>query len=452
MKRRTSLYLIGSLVTGFTLTTQADSNAVDPPLYSPPRSRFDIDELKQLLDQRDIEGAIQLVEVRWKEQYEDYYQGKLTLTLLSTATISQRLQNLFRQTGKRTALIYVVPTPEHLELILLTPGLPPNHQRVTAANRERLLQTVNALREGIVLQSRARSRYLEPSQQLYQWLIAPLASSLQTHQIDTLMFCLGNGLRTLPLAALHDGQEFLVERYNLAIIPAFNLLDHRPVSLKDAKVLAMGASEFEDKPPLPAVPLELATITTNLWTGEVLLNQKFTPANLRSQRQKQTYRIVHLATHADFAPGSSANSYIQFWDQRLSINLVHNLGLRFPEVQLLVLSACQTAIGDLQAELGFAGLAVMSGSRAALASLWHVSDLGTLLLMTEFYQNLRTINKSEALRKSQIAMLKNQITTQNEIAAVSRADAISTDLERIQNTDFSHPYFWAAFTIIGNPW
>jgi CHAT domain-containing protein len=452
MKRRTSLYLISSLVTGFTLTTQTGINAVEPPIYPPPRSRLDVDELKQLLDRRDIESAIQLVEARWKEQYEDYYQGKLTLSLLSTETISQRLQNLFRQTGKRTALIYAVPTPEYLELMVLTPGMPPSHQRVSTANRERLLQTVKALREGIVLQARARSRYLESGQQLYQWLIAPLESGFQRHQIDTLMFCLGNGLRTLPLAALHDGKQFLVERYNLAIIPAFNLLDHRPVLLKNAKVLAMGASEFADKPPLPAVPLELATIATQLWPGDVLLNQQFTPANLRAQRQKQLYRVVHLATHADFAPGSSSNSYIQFWDQRLSIALIHNLGLRFPEVQLLVLSACQTAIGDLQAELGFAGLAVMSGSRAALASLWHVSDLGTLLLMTEFYQNLRTVNKSEALRKSQIAMLKNQITTQNEIAAVSRAGTISTNLEMIQNTDFSHPYFWAAFTIIGNPW
>ncbi|MDX2241378.1 MAG: CHAT domain-containing protein [Leptolyngbyaceae cyanobacterium bins.302] len=452
MKRRTSLYLMGSMVTGFTLALKPHPYAAEPPTYTPVRSRFDVEKLEQLLDRKDVTGAIQLVEQGWKQQYEEYYRGELTLRLLSTETISQRLQTLFRQTGKRSALIYAIPAPNHLELIFLAPGETPVHRRVPAAHREVLLQTVKALREGIVLSPRTASRYLTPGQQIYQWLISPLESDLRANRIDTLVFCLGSGLRTVPLAALHDGNQFLIEKYNLGIIPAFNLVDHRPVSLRNAKVLAMGASEFDDKPPLPSVPLELTAIATNLWTGDVLLNQDFTPANLRSYRQKQLYRIVHLATHADFAPGSISSSYIQFWDQRLSIDLVQNLSLRFPEVQLLVLSACQTAIGDLQAELGFAGLAIMSGCRAALASLWQVSDVGTLLLMTEFYRQLKTANKSEALRQAQIALLTQKAQSQSTIATVSRANSIPVDLETIQNADFSHPYFWAAFTVIGNAW
>ncbi len=147
------------------------------------------------------------------------------------------------------------------------------------------------------------------------------------------------------------------------MIPAFNLLDPRSTELRGAKVLAMGASKFEEQSPLPAVPLELETIAKTLWQGEVLLNQNFTLANLQTHRARFPYSIVHLATHADFAPGSISNSYIQFWDKRLSLNRVRDLGLRSPPVQLLVLSACRTAVGNPQAELGFAGLAVMSGSK-----------------------------------------------------------------------------------------
>ena len=259
-------------------------------------------------------------------------------------------------------------------------------------------------------------------------------------------------MRTAPLAALHDGDRFLIEKYNLAIIPAFNLLDSRPVSLKGAKVLAMGASDFEEQSPLPFVPLELTTIAQYLWSGDVLLNRDFTLENLRAYRTKQLYRIVHLATHADFAPGSILDSYIQFSDQRLTPNRFRELSLSYPEVQLLVLSACRTAVGNTQAELGFAGLAVMSGSRAAIASLWQVSDAGTLALMTEFYRQLKTSNKTEALRRTQIAMLSKQMSLKNNIALRSRTNSLSSDLSDSQINDVSHPYYWAAFTVIGNAW
>ncbi|MGV0024905.1 CHAT domain-containing protein [Phormidesmis priestleyi] len=424
----TSLMLFIPALTGQALTYAAE------PTARLPASRLDVEKLKQLLDRRDIAGAIRLIEQGWQKQYEDYYQGQLTTQLLKADAISQRLTDLFRLTGKRSALVYVVPTPNHLELILVPPGARPIHRRVLV-KRDALLEVVKSFRDGVMDPASSRSAYLPPARQLYQLMISPLERELKTYRIDTLVFCLGGGLRTIPLAALHDGDRFLIEKYNLAIIPAFNLLNYRPVSLKGAKVLAMGASKFEEQSPLPFVPLELTTIAKNLWSGDVLLNQNFTIANLQAYRKKQLYRIVHLATHADFAPGSIQDSYIQFWDRRLSPDRFRELSLSHPEVQLLVLSACQTAVGNPQAELGFAGLAVMSGSRAAIASLWHVSDVGTLALMTEFYRQLRTSNKTEALRQAQIAMLSKRIRLRSSV-----------------KSDASHPYYWAAFTVIGNAW
>jgi CHAT domain-containing protein len=206
-------------------------------------------------------------------------------------------------------------------------------------------------------------------------------------------------LRSIPLAALHSGQEFLVEKYSISLMPSLSLTDSHYRDIKDSQVMAMGVSQFTDQKPLPAVPVELSVITEQLWKGKSFLNQAFTLENLRLQRQQQRFGIVHLATHAEFEPGAADNSYLQLWDTKLRLKQLQQLDWGEPPVDLLVLSACRTAIGNEQAELGFAGLAVQAGVKSALASLWYVSDEGTLALMSEFYQQLRIAPiKSEALR------------------------------------------------------
>jgi CHAT domain-containing protein len=122
---------------------------------------------------------------------------------------------------------------------------------------------------------------------------------------------------------------------------------------------------------------------------------------------------------------------------------------------MLVLSACRTALGDLNAELGFAGLAVQSGAKAAVASLWSVDDAGTLLLMTNFYQHLKTsVTKAEALRQAQLAMLYRQAYQQsNSVMRTIPQASLPLGLQNSDNeADLAHPYYWAAFTMIGNPW
>ncbi|MDY7023150.1 MAG: CHAT domain-containing protein, partial [Cyanobacteriota bacterium] len=196
-----------------------------------------------------------------------------------------------------------------------------------------------------------------------------------------------------------------------------------------------------------------------IWQGEALLNQDFTLENLQKKRNQKSFEIIHLATHANF--NSQQDSYIQFWDDKLSLDQLRELEwYKQPQVELLVLSACRTALGNNQeaeTEMGFAGLAYRAGVKSALASLWRVSDLGTLGLMVEFYEQLKSSPiKAEALRKAQLALLRGEVRMEGDsLQQTLRSTSLPTPLTLSQSTstqDFSHPYYWAGFTMIGSPW
>jgi CHAT domain-containing protein len=414
---------------------------------------LDGQKLQRSLDRQNLVDAIRQVELGWQYQYETYYEGKLKSQYFELPEIQQQLAKIDRLTKTKSALLYAVPRPDSLHLILVTATGLPVHKTVTAANAKNLTEVAKNLRLNVVNPQTTSSEYLPPAQELDRWLIQPVTVDLKAQKIDTILFCLGTGLRGLPLAALHDGRQFLAERYNLAIIPAFNLLEHRSTALQGLRVLAMGADKFTDNDNLPAVPLELATITQpGFWQGQVLLNEAFTLKQFQQARSQTAYGIVHLATHADISAKSVKDSYLEFWDRRLKLNEVRDLRLDKPAVQLLVLSACRTALGTPNAELGFAGLAVQSGAKAVLASLWSVDDVGTLVLMSDFYRQLKTAPlKSTALRSTQIAMLKGTLRLGNSSIRRVRG-RLPAELQSFQDRDLSHPYYWAAFTTIGNPW
>ncbi|MBE9122642.1 CHAT domain-containing protein [Tychonema sp. LEGE 07199] len=358
--------------------------------------------------------------------------------------------------------ISALPNGEHLELVLVTANAQPMRVLIPATTRWQVLQLADALQTEITNPRRRNSiSYLDAAQKLYRWLIAPFAGELAALKINNLIVIPAAGLRSVPFAALHDGKQFLVEKYSLSVMPSLSLTDIRYDNITDDEVLAMGASVFKDKAPLPAVPVELESIAPPT-RGKSFLNQDFTLANLQAQRANQPFGIIHLATHSEFQPGEPKNSYIQLWDTKLRLDQMRQLRWNEPPVHLLVLSACSTALGDEEAELGFAGLAVASGARSALASLWEVSDEGTLGLMTEFYRLLRTprsggnlMIKAEALRWAQLQMLRGRVRIQDGMLRVEGlAEAIVLPPEIAARGDriLSHPYYWAAFTMIGNPW
>jgi len=430
------------------------------------------------LDEGDITNAIALLEQMFTQQYQFHLRlpknsfmsflpgqiGNLNL-LINIDEIQSELRKLHTQTGFKPAIIYILSRPEQLDLILVPPDTKPIYRAVRSAPNLQLIQQLQTFRMQIAnpIQTRTQS-YRRSAEVLHQWLITPLEPDLKRLQINTLIFALDEGLRATPLAALHDGQTFLVERYNLSLIPSFNLVNPQYGDVRNAKVLAMGASQFVNQSPLPAVPIELAAIvgaaqmstspTPGLWSGRSFLNQDFTLANLQQQHQQQPTGVIHLATHAEFQPGQLDNSYIQLWDQKLLLSQLRQLGWADAAVELLVLSACQTALGDRDAELGFGGLAVQAGVKTAVGSLWSVSDEGTLALIQAFYRQLRqTSIKAEALRQAQLELIKGKIRIeQGRLITANEAIPLPSELTKVQNTNLSHPYYWSAFTIIGSPW
>jgi CHAT domain-containing protein len=426
----------------------------------------------------DPPNAIQLQEEFQAVEIQNYLGIELYGNNPPPEEIANSLSVLNRQTGKKTALIYISAVKNEIVTFAILPNATESQQsnngsaknnlplketptvlNRVAIPRAILLETVKAFQEEVSDEFAVGDReYIKPSQQLYQWLIAPIEAQLKAQDIDILVFAMDTGLRAIPLSALHDGKQFLIEKYAVAIIPSFGLTDINYIDVRKRPILAMGASQFLDKVPLPAVPVELETAIETPRTGEKFLNEQFTIDNFKLKNQKERFSIIHLGTHAEFQPGDRDKSYIQFHDNRLSMSQLMQLSdelgwtTQSSPVELLVLSACQTALGDRQAELGFAGLAVAAGVKSVLASLWNVSDLGTLGLMSQFYQEYDTIpNKAEALRKAQLAMLQGRVRVKDGKMILENGEQILLPADFPKgNLDFSHPYYWASFTLIGN--
>ncbi|MGA1603066.1 MAG: CHAT domain-containing protein [Prochlorothrix sp.] len=450
----------GAAETSETSETSGTANTSEPPIASPtdpspssPAQAGASSEMSAPSLTPELAAAIVSMENQWQQEYKNYLNLPDLEDFEDPEQVVITLNEADRLTGTRTGFLWIAATPDYISVILTTAqGVTVEHK--LPVPRDRVMQVVRLFLLGLSDLHSPPGRYLRPAQQLYEWFVEPVAAELAAEDINTLIFCMGKGLRSLPIAALHDGEQFLVERYAPVRVPAFALSDFVYRPFQGARVLAMGASEFTDQTDLPAVPLEITTITQELWPGEGILNQDFTLDNLRQQRQNRPYEILHLATHANFEQGDLSNSYIQLWDERLTLDRVPDLNWSQPPVDLLVLSACETALGDPEAELGFAGLTVQAGVKSALASLWSVSDVGTLALMTEFYSHLRQAeSKADALRAAQVSMLRGEVTVEGGVLqGSSRGRSPLNTGNQGDSADLTHPFYWSAFTLVGNPW
>lgn len=464
-----------------------------------------IAQVNTLAVQRDNEVALEALEEDFTQEYSRHFNLDIPRKQLSLAETRQILGNTETSTGVRSAIVYVsfidsqLPAQatnnqnphlaansanqqtktansinsgssgraagnledaemannrdSQLEIILVTAQGEMLRRRIPESNRALVLRIAQEFRSQTTNVRNPRA-FLNSSQQLYNWLIAPIDEELQQRGVENLVFIMDGGMRSLPLAALHDGEKFIIDRYSIGMTPSLSLTSTFYRDIRNSQVLAMGAATFPDQEPLPAVPTELAVIATQLWQGSYFLNGDFTMSNLRNQVKQRDLGIIHLATHASFLSGDASKSFIQLWDSRLGLDQLRGMGWHNPQVDLLVLSACQTAIGDRQAELGFAGVAVQSGVRSAIASLWQVSDEGTLGLMTEFYTTLKQSPiKAEALRQAQLAMQRGEVKIINgELVTGNQRFPLPPELANFKEQDFTHPYYWSAFTMIGSPW
>ncbi len=345
------------------------------------------------------------------------------------------------------AILYPILLENRLELILKIPG---EATLKHASLPELSPQQINQIAQQFATLLKRRSSNIQElkslGNQLYSWLIQPFEEELEIglerdrSSIKTLSFVLDGALRNIPVGALFDGQRYLIERYAIAITPGLNLLDPKPLPRQSLQALVAGA---EDAPsfrmanlaPLENVALELEGIKKELTRSEVLADSAFLRANLSQAINARPFNIIHLATHGQFS-ANPEQTFILDWQDRISTREMDELlflddpvrAVKNP-IELLVLSACETATGDNRAALGLAGLAIRAGARSTVASLWNIDDASTAEFMVRFYQELAKpgLSKAEALRNSQLAFLKEY-----------------------KDTDYRRPYHWAPFILLGN--
>ena len=328
----------------------------------------------------------------------------------------------------QAAVIYPIILPDRLEVVLSLPNQTLRHY-TSNIPQSQLETIVQKMRRSLRRTSLKKER-VAIAKKMYNLLIKPAEVELQSNGVKTLAFVLDGSMKNLPMAALYDGQQYLIEKYNLALTPGLQLFATQPLENKNLKVLLGGLSESRQGfMPLPGVETEINQIKSEI-SSQILLNQTFTTKALEKRIGNKPFPVVHLATHGQFS-SSAKNTFVLTWDNRIGVKQLGEL-LQKREtysknpIELLVLSACQTAQGDKRAALGLAGVAVRSGARSTLASLWAVDDQSTSAFMVEFYKQLATnnISKAEALRKAQISLIKER--------------------------GFKHPFYWAAFVLVGN--
>lgn len=327
--------------------------------------------------------------------------------------------------SKTAVIIYPIVLQDRLEVLYTLPG---SLNRFSVnVGREELSQEVGRFRR--MLEKRTTREYLPHAQKLYDWLIRPMEANLTSVKVDTLVFIPDGSLRTIPMAALHNGKRFLVEEYAIAVTPGMELTDPRPLGEKSSQVLLLAITQSAlGFPPLPYVASEIQGIQA-IFKSKLLLNEEFLTYKMESALKDQKYTILHIASHAQFG-GNVENAFIVAYDDKLSISsLDQYIGLlqfRDQPLELLTLSACETSSGNEQAALGLAGIAIKAGARSALASLWHVNDFATSILIDEFYSRLHepSSTRAKSLQKSQLKLLNDQ--------------------------RFQHPCYWSPFLIINN--
>jgi len=342
------------------------------------------------------------------------------------------IDNVVDQHDPTAAVIYAIILENRLEVILKLPQNPELQHHAEAVTQRKVEETVDKLQEKLLFSERL-DKYIKETQNsskpIYSWLIEPFESQLKESGIKTLVFVLDGALQNIPMAVLSDGNKYLVEDYAIALSREPQLLEPLALSKERLKILAFGLSQSRPGfSPLPNVEDELKEIPAEV----TLLNKKFTSTALQKEINARPFSIVHLATHGQFS-SDPEETFIVTWDKKIKVNELSEVlesrttSLPTP-IELLVLSACQTADGDNRATLGLAGISVRAGTRSTLATLWEVKDASTSEFISELYKELiapkSTLTKAEAIQKIQKKFL----------ASDSR----------------KHPYYWAPFVLVGN--
>ncbi len=387
-------------------------------LLQPNPSKLGQKSVKSEPSQKYLIQARQVIESLQVAELDDFFRD----ACLDTKTVG------IDKFDTQAAVIYPIILADRLDIILQLPHQPLRHYS-TPIPQKQLETHVEKLRQTLVIRSRFTFQPL--SKELYNWLIRPAEKDLANSGAKTLVFVLDGVLRNIPMAILHDGNQYLLEKYSIGLTPGLRLLPPQQLQQREEfKVLGAGLTKARQGfSPLEYVNKEFKEIKSKI-PSVVLLNQKFTRENIEKNLQSNSFPIVHIATHGKFS-SKALETFILTWDNRIHIQdldqlLQINKQKSQQAIEMLVLSACETASGDKRAALGLAGIAVKAGARSTLATLWPVNDEATAKLMSRFYEELSDTKQSkvEALRKSQLAMLRDPA--------------------------YQHPLYWAPYILVGN--
>ena len=357
---------------------------------------------------------------------------------------------------RSTAVFNSIILKDRIAIILTLPdGEQLRHQvHSVPAKSQEVVETINDLRLKLEDRSDLENNFRARSQQVYGWFIHPFAAELDRAKIQTLVFIQDGILRSIPMAALYDGKQFLMQKYAIANTPSLTLANPTQLKHQDLRVLAFGLTKSATVStsdgqtffgPLSEVKTELNSIKTVIPASKSLLNEDFSSNRLKQELEKSAYPIIHLATHGQFgfdaretflvtgqlAGQNSQNTSSQHYNEKLTMDELYQIitSTRHDNpIELLTLSACETAVGSDRDALGIAGISLQAGSQSAMASLWEVDDQATAQLIVHFYQGLREgMSRAKALQNAQKAWLE------------AHPDGLH-----------SHPGYWAAFILTGN--
>ncbi|MGF1478232.1 MAG: CHAT domain-containing protein [Cyanophyceae cyanobacterium] len=386
--------------------------------------------------QNELNAALGVIDSLKLAELQDYFGDDCILTTFDDQQTAQLLQPdtvVFSSIvlEDRTAIVAHFPTQRKLAWI--------------DVDRATLRAEIENFRSGLLDRSAIfygdAPNQKPQAKKLYDWIVAPFAADLETAPIKTLVFIQDGMLRSIPMAALYDGEQFLVQKYAIAMTPSLTLTNPRAFSAQDLQLLALGLTdpvevEGETFPALANVEGEIASVAARFSESKTFLNSNFTQQRLQTELNQTFYPLIHIATHAKFGTVPEDTFLVTGNSQKLTITQLED-DLRYfstqsNSVELLALTACETGVGDERAVLGLAGIAARAGVKSTLASLWPIQDESTKILVDQFYARLQTgASKAQALQAAQQELIEAQTT-----------GAI--------NDDYVHPYYWAPFILIGN--
>jgi CHAT domain-containing protein len=410
-----------------------------------------------------LNQAIELMDSLQVAELENFFRCVLT-QLVQVSQVSQKQD-------PEAAIFYPIILPDRIEVILQLPNQNPIRysQKIQNAGQE-VERTTLALRDALANDVSYASEYKQAGEKIYRWLIQAAEPELEKAKVKTLVFVLDGELRNIPIAALWSGKEFVIQKYAVAVTPGLKLLGPKRFEQQGFKALIGGLTgsdqtligaaavpgerrskssvSRQEFGPLPFVKREVEKLQAVIPQSTVLVDRQFVAENLAKSLRQESFPIVHLATHGIFSNNPKETYLVTADNQYIDLDRLQELlrtgkGNRREALELLTLSACETAKGNRRATLGMAGVAIRAGASSTVATLWSVDDRSTGKLVEQFYTNLReSIGKRDggtriqALRQAQLALLENKVNWGKD--------------ERSEGVDYSHPYYWAPFIMLGN--